>query len=251
MTKISRVLAVDVGNTSTTLGVFDGGTLKQVLRCPTRQLNRKWLKTLKKQLSRYPIDLCAVASVVPSAQGFLKRGLSGALGVPVVVLGKDQKVPIVNRYRNPRQVGVDRLVNALAAYRRYHKEVIVIDFGTAVTFDVVSRKGEYLGGVIAPGIEISIEALYERTALLPKIQLTRPRSILGRDTAESIKAGCSYGIAGLCERIVKEIAHFCRFNRPVIIATGGHAAFISGYFKPVNAIDPHLTLRGIFYSVAS
>jgi type III pantothenate kinase len=159
-------------------------------------------------------------------------------------------VPIINRYRTPREVGVDRLVNALAAHRRYRRAVIVIDFGTAITFDFVSKKGEYLGGVIAPGIETSLEALFQKTALLPRIRMAKPRSVMGRDTVESIRAGCAYGIGGLCDRVVEEIRRHYR-SKPLVIATGGYARFMRRYSRSIQKIDGCLTLHGIYQTYRS
>ena len=154
---------------------------------------------------------------------------------------------IINRYKNPRQVGVDRLVNAAAAFDRYHRDTIVIDFGTAITFDIVSKKGEYLGGVIAPGIEITLEALNQKTALLPKIRLTHPKNLIGRDTAESIRVGCSVGLGGLCDRLVERISRRYHLH-PLVIATGGYARFMTRYCKSIQKIDTELTVRGILLS---
>ena len=155
------------------------------------------------------------------------------------------QAPVRNLYKNPKQVGMDRLMNAVAVHQAYKRNTIVIDFGTAITFDAVSAKGEYLGGVIAPGIEISLNALYERTALLPKIKLAHPKAVIGRDTIESIRSGCSYGMGGLCDRIVLELRKKLGRNA-LVIATGGYAYFMSQYCTSIRQIDPDLVLRGIF-----
>ena len=172
------------------------------------------------------------------------------MGLKIVEAGKDFPIPIKNCYRTPRQVGVDRLINPAAAFHQFKKDLIIIDFGTAITFDVVTQKGEYLGGVIAPGIEISLEALYQKTALLPKIRLAHSKNIIGRNTVESIRAGCSFGIAGLCERIVHEIKKQRRI-KPLVIATGGYAHFISKYLKIIDHVEPNLTLNGIRLCMSS
>jgi type III pantothenate kinase len=203
------------------------------------------IKAFKRAFDLRTVDAVILASVVPAAANALSREIRVKLGLRCLLIGKDIGVPIINLYRKPRQVGVDRLVNALAAHRRYRRAAIVIDFGTAITFDVVSRKGEYLGGVIAPGIEISLEALFQRTALLPRMRMAKPRSVMGRDTVESIRAGCAYGIGGLCDRIVEEIRAHYRF-KPLVIATGGYARFMRQYSRSIQKIDDWLTLHGVY-----
>ncbi|MBI3252041.1 MAG: type III pantothenate kinase [Candidatus Omnitrophica bacterium] len=245
-----KLLAIDIGNTSAHFIQFTNGRFQRPLRIATSRLVSAGLwKILKKRYAFSEIRAVAIASVVPVAGRFLKRELSRRFGRPVYLIGKDFPVPISNRYKNPRQVGVDRLLNALAAHRRFKKECIVVDFGTAITFDVVSKKGEYLGGVIAPGIEISLEALFQKTALLPRTRLKHPRNAIGKDTAESIRVGCSVGIGGLCDRVIETISRRHRL-RPAIIATGGYAAFMSRYCEKIGAIDPLLIMRGIVLSFA-
>ncbi len=238
---MTNLLAIDIGNTSITFGYFQGSVLKKIYRQPTK--NHRF-ETLKKIFPIHRMDAVVIASVVPKATGVLQKEFLKKFKLKTQVVGRNLPVPIVNRYKNPKQVGVDRLLTAVAGFHRYQRELIIIDFGTAITFDVVSKKGDYLGGAIAPGIEISLEALYQKTALLPKIRLAHPRHILGQDTIESIRVGCSYGIAGLCERVIEEIQSACRF-RPTIIATGGYARFISRYLKRIDRIEPALILEGI------
>ncbi len=187
-----------------------------------------------------------IASVVPSASAELKKTAS-RLGIPSFLVGKDFQVPIANRYKNPRQVGIDRLLNAFAAYKIHQRALIIIDFGTAITFDIISGKGEYLGGIIAPGIEISLEALFQKTALLPRIQLQHPRALIARDTVESIRVGCSVGIGGLCDRIVEKLGRD-RLRKPLVIATGGYAGFMRRYCHSIASIDDQLVLKGIVWT---
>lgn len=243
----NNLLLIDIGNTTITVGHFFGNKPVKLLRIPSGQYKNLALSSIKRNFPVRKIEAAVIAGVVPKISRFLKERLSRKLGLHTLVVGQDLRAPIVNKYKNPDQVGVDRLMNALAAFRKYRKETIVIDFGTAITFDVVSKKGEYLGGVIAPGIEISLEALFQRTALLPKIRLSHPKSVLGADTVESIRAGCSFGIGGLCDRIVEEIKRDQRFD-PIVIATGGYAEFMSRYCESIRSIDPVLTLRGILLS---
>lgn len=244
-----RVLTVDVGNTSVYAALFEGGRVRARRRLSTAGLDAPAARALGRAFRG--AEGAIIGSVVPEAGSLLRRELPRGGAFPAFLVGKDVTVPIVNRYRRPRQVGADRLLNALAAYDAHRRACIVVDFGTAITFDVVSAKGEYLGGVIAPGIELSLESLFRRTALLPRIRLRHPSSILGRDTAESIRAGCTFGIGGLCERIVAEIIARHRFRRPAVLATGGYAAFMRRYCPSVQSVDPELTVRGLLLTFRS
>ena len=245
-----NLLACDIGNTSVELGLYKGKRLKRSLRLPTKSFHKGFGRRFRAAFGRVPVDSAAIASVVPHAAVRLERLLRRALKKPVRLIGRDLKPPIRNRYRDPRQVGMDRLMNAVAFHRKYHRFGVVVDFGTAVTFDVVAQNGEYLGGVIAPGIEISIEALYRKTALLPRINLvgaTRrvaPTPIIGRNTTEAIRAGCSYGIGGLCERIIAEIGKAYR-RKPFVVATGGYARYMAGYCRGIDRLEPNLVLEVI------
>ncbi len=240
----SKILAVDIGNTSVLFGYYDRGHLKKTFRLATKRIRSKEIRSLKKRFPIHELEAAIIASVVPPLGKQLRKKLRKDLGISSYLIGKDIPIPIVNRTRSPRQVGIDRLMNAIAAFDRYRRPAIIVDFGTAITFDVVSNKGEYLGGVIAPGIEISLEALFQQTALLPKIRLAHPAHFIGRDTVESIRIGCSVGIGGLCDRIIERIKKRYRL-RPVIIATGGYAAFMARYCSARGRIDPWLTLKGI------
>ncbi len=240
----SKILAIDIGNTSVLFGYYDRQQLKKTLRLSTKGIGLKEIRSLKKRFPIHELEAAIIASVVPPLGKQLKKKLRKDLGLSSYLIGKDIPIPIVNRTRSPRQVGIDRLMNAIAAFDRYHRSAIIIDFGTAITFDVVSKKGEYLGGVIAPGIEISLDALFRQTALLPKVRLAHPARWIGRDTVESIRIGCSIGIGGLCDRIIERIKKKYRL-RPVIIATGGYAAFMARYCSAMDRIDPWLTLKGV------
>ena len=243
--KTIEILAIDVGNTSILIAHISDGHVKKTVRVATAKIRSFSLLTLKKHFPLKKIQAAVIASVVPSAGTFLKAMIPRKLKLRTFLIGKDLAVPIKNLYTNPKQVGIDRLMNALAAFSKHRRAAIIIDFGTAITFDVVSKKGEYLGGVIAPGIEISLDALFQKTALLPRIRLAHPQSVIGKNTIESIRAGCSYGIGGLCERVVSEIKRQ-RHLEPVVMATGGYAHFMSRYFHGAYQIDPNLTLKGIF-----
>lgn len=241
------ILAVDIGNTSAFFAEVSDGKVGKTLRIKTEDARPVHVaRELRKRFELRRIEAVVIASVVPDAGKSLRNALPRLLRVKTLLIGKDLQVPILNRYRNPRQVGIDRLVNAVAAYEAHRGPAVIIDFGTAITFDAISSKGEYLGGVIAPGIEISLEALFERTALLPKTQLSHiGAAVIGRDTVESIRIGCSAGIGGLCDRLADRIGR--KLGRGTkVIATGGYAHFMKRYCRSIGKIDPDLTVRGIW-----
>ncbi len=247
MDKSPRILAVDVGNTSVLFADISAKGIKKTFRVTTQNASRpKAMRDLKKIFDLRKMDAVVIAGVVPLLVKSLASRISSCLGVKTIVLGKDIPVPVANRYRNPKQVGIDRLVNAFAAVRKYGTACVIVDFGTAITFDVVSKKGEYLGGVIAPGIEISLEALFQKTALLPKVRLRHPRGgVIGRDTVESIRLGCSIGIGGLCDHLTLKLKKELG-PKTLVIATGGYAPFMKRYCKTINFVDPNLTIRGVW-----
>lgn len=241
------VLIADIGNTSAHLAICRGMRVVKQMRLPTRSLGSSRAR-LARFIGSRTISRSAMASVVPDAARKLRPQIEALTGGPCVWLGRDRRVPVANRARRPGQVGVDRLLNALACHRLYRRAAIVVDFGTAITFDVVSRKGEYLGGVIAPGIEITLDALYERTALLPKTKLRPIRTAIGRDTVECIRIGASVGIGGLCDRIIERIQAQMGGD-PLVLATGGYASFMKRYSRYIRRIDPLLTLKGILLAL--
>ncbi|MBI3324448.1 MAG: type III pantothenate kinase [Candidatus Omnitrophica bacterium] len=239
------ILAVDIGNTNTAVGLFRGGRLARRFALPTAMARdpgrlRKRLRAAGSR-SREAV----VCSVVPWATPSVVRALRAAGCPRVRVAGRGLRVPLRNHYRYPRQVGQDRLVGAYAAWTRFKRDCIVCDFGTAITIDVVTRRGEYLGGVIAPGLEISLEALATRTALLPKVALKEPPELLGRDTANSIRAGLVYGCAALCDGLVGQLKR--RYApRATVIATGGAGPLIAKYCSSITRLRPHLVLEGLY-----
>ncbi len=244
------LLAIDVGNTSTLFGYYEDGLLKKRARLSTRSIGPKALRSLARRFPMQKIQAAAIASVVPKTSRVLKTHIPRIFKVKALLIGRDIAAPIPNKYKNPREVGIDRLMNAVAAFKKYKTEMIIVDFGTAITFDVVSKKGEYLGGVIAPGIDISLEALFQKAALLPKIRLMHPKHLMGRDTVESIRVGCTYGIGGLCDRIIEALKKQYSLH-PQVIATGGYARFMQRYCHGIKKIDTDLTLDGIRWTYSS
>jgi type III pantothenate kinase len=184
-----------------------------------------------------------ISSVVPDTTKTLKKIFKSCFKITPLVLGENLTVPIKNLYKNPRQVGQDRLVNAYAGYKRFGGGLIIVDFGTAVTFDVVSRKGEYLGGIIVPGIETSLKTLSERAALLPQIRIKKTNVLIGKDTRTSMLSGVLHGYGALCDGLVSRIKKETGQNYKVIL-TGGHAGLISRYCRS-HSVQPNFTLDGL------
>ena len=234
------LLAIDIGNTTINNGIFYRGELKKSFRTPTYGTDFK--AVYKKRLGS--VEKIIIVSVVPKVLKQLERELKKIFSGKVLVVGRDVASGVKNRYRNPKQVGQDRLVNARAAYELYGKNCIIVDFGTAITIDVVNRKKEYLGGLIVPGVEISLKALHEKAYLLPKVSLKKPKGILGKETRESMVSGAVYGFSSMCDGIVRRLKRkYCRGAR--VVATGGMSELIGPYCEAVDKIDPHLTLKGL------
>lgn len=246
------ILTIDIGNSNITFGLFKGSRLikkAQVLTSATGKYG-SFVRGLKRDpiRPRGPIGVKAIVicSVVPKAEKALIMALRHSFTARVFVLGKDIKVPIKNLYKNPKEVGQDRLVAAYAASSLYGKSspIVVIDFGTAVTFDIVSKKGAYLGGLIFPGMEMSLEALSKKAALLPKVSLKRPSFIIGKTTKDSMASGAFYGYAAMCDGLVNKFEK--RFNQKFfVLATGGNASLISPLSASIRKSDADLVLKGI------
>lgn len=244
------LLAIDIGNTNITFGLFKGRRLLKKLRLATSSIGRRkyFTQNIKRAFSRYDIDAIVICGVVPKVERLLAQILKRLFKINPLILGKDIKIPIRNLYKKPKQVGQDRLVNAYAGHALYKTPLIIIDFGTAVTFDVVARTGAYLGGIIVPGIELSLNALSEKAALLPKIDLKRKLKkrplVLGKTTSASMACGILYGFGSMCDGLVAKLKK--RFNIKFnVIATGGNAQLISQFSTSIKKVDENLTLKGI------
>lgn len=246
------LLVVDVGNTNIVLGAYRERELVAHWRIETRKERTTdeyatllhGLFTLA-GLPWNSIDAAAIASVVPPLLQPLERICTDVLGVrqPLVV-GPGVKTGMPILAENPREVGADRIVNAVAAYEQVKGGCIVVDFGTATTFDVITPQGEYLGGAIAPGITISADALYARAAKLPRVELVRPRSVIGRNTIASMQSGLLYGYVGLVDGLVGRMREEISF--PVrVIATGGLAPLLAPESSTIEMLDEMLTLTGL------
>jgi type III pantothenate kinase len=248
------LLVVDVGNTQTHFGLFQDGekTVSQHWRFATvrdstgDELGAALANLLGlRGLSFTDVDRSIVSSTVPQLSHQWTQMAQDYLGHDMLVVGPTIRTGMPIRYDNPYEVGADRLANAVAAYDRVHDTVVVVDFGTAITYDIVSAAGEYLGGIITPGAEISIDALYERAAKLPKVELAEPRALIGKSTVDAIRSGIVYGFAGQVEGIVRRLRAELGASTHVI-ATGGLAGVLVPHVREaIDEVDDLLTLTGL------
>ncbi|MBN2797062.1 MAG: type III pantothenate kinase [Clostridia bacterium] len=248
------LLAVDVGNTNIVLGLFKEDELIQNWRISTdKSKTADEIGMLINQLFAYNhLDLSMVtdviiSSVVPSIMYSLQHMASKYCGSEAIVIGPGIKTGINVKYDNPKQVGADRIVNAVAGFKKYGGPLIIVDFGTATTFCAINEKNEYLGGTIAPGIKISSDALYQNAAKLTKVELVKPDRVICKNTNESIQSGVILGYVGLVEYIVKRMKKELNAPDAKVIATGGLAYMISEESECIDVIDRMLTLEGLLY----
>jgi type III pantothenate kinase len=245
------LLAVDVGNTQTHLGAFRGEELVEhwrfaTVRDSTADELGAALRSLLalRELSFADLDGSVLSTTVPQLGPEWAQCAGRYLGHDMLVVGPGVKTGMPIRMDNPREVGPDRLVNAVAAHARFGGPCIVVDFGTANTFDIVSAEGEYVGGIIALGVEISLEALTERAARLPKVELAEPRSLIGKSTIEAIRSGVVYGVAAQVDGIVRRLWSELG-EEAEAVATGGLAEHIVPHTETIDEIDDLLTLTGL------
>lgn len=245
------ILAVDIGNTTIACGVCTARKVLAVWRMDTVNSKKNLTAGLKKLFGRvrrqYPsVETVIICSVVPGALAVTEAVIRRIMDVKPLVIGRDIKVPIKNNYKNPRQVGQDRLVGAYAAKCLYKAPCLIIDFGTAITFDIISTRGEYEGGIIIPGLRLSAESLFQKTALLPRIDTIRaPRSLIGKDTAESILSGLFFGYGAMCRGLIDHVAGTMS-RRPKVIITGGHTGLMRKFIRTrIDRVDQNLVLKGI------
>ncbi len=245
------LLVADVGNTQTHFGTFAGGELVEhwrfsTIRDSTADELGAALRNLLELRGVGLADLTAsiVSSTVPQLAPEWQEMARRYLGHEIMVVGPGIKTGMALRYDNPREIGADRLVNAVAAYDKIGGACIVVDFGTAITYDPVSATGEYLGGIIFPGVEISMEALYSRAAKLPRVDLGPPRTLIGKTTIDAIRSGLVYGFAGSVDGIVGRLRAELG-EETQTIATGGLAEHVVPYCDAIDEIDPLLTLTGL------
>jgi type III pantothenate kinase len=245
------LLVMDVGNTNIVLGCYQGDTLVTHWRIVTEQKRTSdeygmILKNLytANGLSLKDTTAIIVSCVVPPMLTMVEEMAGKYFGITPVIVGPEIKTGIPIRYDNPGEVGADRIVNAVAAYEKYKRSLIIVDFGTATTFDYVSPAGEYVGGAIAPGISISSEALFQRASKLPRVELIKPKTVVGKNTVASMQSGIVFGYIALVDGIVNRMKQEVKTD-PRVIATGGLAGLIASESETIEAVDENLTLEGL------
>ena len=239
------LLAIDVGNTQTVLGLFEGQDLTEHRRLATdpERTGDEIGALLRSLLDLDGLDGISLASSVPRLLRSYEEVAAG-LGTEILVLGPGTRTGMPLRYDDPREVGPDRIANAVAARERYGAPSIVVDFGTSTNFDVVSPEGEYVGGVLAPGIEVSMDALFARAARLVKVDYTAPPTVIGKTTVGGLQSGLVYGFAGQVDGIVRRIRAELGADARAI-ATGGLAELVAPHSETIERVDPFLTLEGV------
>lgn len=245
------LLAVDVGNTNTVIGAFEGEELKADWRVRTeRDVTVDELGMLFRNLfdsqgldfsqTRDVIISCVVPPMLDALENLARKYVQ----TEAMVVGPGIKTGIPILIDNPKEVGADRIVNVVAAYDRYHQSLIVVDLGTSTNFDYVSPKGEYMGGAIAPGLIVSSEALFLKASKLQRIEISHPKRVIGKDTVSAMLTGLVYGHVGLIDGIVKRMSEEAGTN-PLVIATGGLASLVAEYSETISEVNPDLTLVGL------
>ena len=246
------LLVFDVGNTNMVLGVYDGKELVHDWRISTdRDKTSDEYGMLIRDLFRYEgLDICNVtdviiSSVVPNVMHSLENFSKKYCKKEALIVGPGIKTGINIKYDNPKQVGADRIVNAIAGFEKYGAPLILVDFGTATTFCALSDKGEYLGGSIAPGVKISSEALFQKASKLPRVELSKPGMAICKNTVAAMQSGIIYGYAGLVDNIVSMMKDELKNKNIKVIATGGLASLIASETKTIDCVDKFLTLEGL------
>ena len=245
------LLAIDVGNSNNVIGLFSRGKLLTHWRIRTewtRTSDEYWVLIkefiLLNDVEVGIIDEIVIACVVPPLIPILKEMSRKYFSCDPLIIGPGIKTGISILYKNPAEVGADRIVNSVAAYEKYGGPLIIVDFGTATTFDAVSEKGEYLGGAIFPGVQLSLDALFKNAAKLPRVEMAEPDHVIGKSTIESIHSGTIYGFASMIDGMVLKIQEELQ-QKARVIATGGIVDLIASKAKSIDTIDPFLTLEGL------
>ena len=246
------ILVVDVGNTNLTFGAYEGEELKATFRMTTKipRTSDEYGVMITQMLKNYEIDAkdlegCIIASVVPDVMHSLTSAVVRYLNNTPLIVGPGVKTGIKVVTENPRAIGADRIVDAVAAYEKYGGPVLVLDFGTATTYDLVTEDGKFAAGITAPGIRICSEALWTQTAKLPNIEIRKPKSILAQETISSMQAGLMYGQIGQTEYIIKKVREESGLDNMKVVATGGLGRLIADETDTIDVYDSALTLDGL------
>jgi type III pantothenate kinase len=245
------LLAIDIGNSNNVIGLFSNEKLLTHWRIRTewnRTSDEYWVLIKEfiqlNNVDTETIDEIIIACVVPPLIPVLKEMSNKYFSCDPIIVGPGVKTGMSILYKNPAEVGADRIVNSVAAYEKYRGPLVIVDFGTATTFDVVSQKGEYLGGAISPGVQLSLEALFKSAAMLPRVDMAEPESVIGKSTIESIHSGTVYGFVGMIDGMVLRIQEELQ-QKAQVIGTGGIVDLIASKTKTIDIIDPFLTLEGL------
>lgn len=248
----NMILVIDVGNTNIVLGIYEGKKLLEFWRIGTEihKTSDEYGMSINQLFgfSGYKlsdINQVVISSVVPTAMYTLQHMARKYFKSEPLVVGPGIKTGINIKYDNPKEVGADRIVNAVAAYELYGGPLVIIDFGTATTYCAVSKSGEYLGGAISPGIQISMDALFQRTAKLPRVELVKPETVICKNTINSMQAGIIFGYVGQVDYIVRKMKKELGAEDAKVVATGGLAKLIAGESETINVINGLLTLEGL------
>ena len=246
------LLVIDVGNTNITFGVYNGEALETTFRMMSKveHTSDEYGTMIREMLRNNNVETkditgAIIASVVPNAMHALTGAVIRYLETDPLIVGPGIKTGIKIVTENPREIGADRIVDAVAAYERYGGPVLVLDFGTATTYDLVSKDGEFAAGITAPGIRISAKALWEDTAKLPEIEIRKPKSILAQETISSMQAGLVYGQIGQTEYIIRQVKKETGYDDLKVVATGGLGSIICSETKMIDIYDRELTLEGL------
>lgn len=246
------IFVIDVGNTNITFGIYDGDKLVTSFRMMSKNQHTSdeygmEIETLLRMngVSKEDIEGCIIASVVPNVMHSLTAGVIRYLEVEPLIVGVGIKTGIKVITEAPREIGADRIVDAVGAYEKYGGPVLVLDFGTATTYDLISEKGEFMAGITAPGLRMSAKALWEDTAKLPEVEIKKPKSILAQETISSMQAGLVYGQIGQTEYIINQVKKESGFDNLKVVATGGLGRIISAETDLIQVYDSSLTLEGL------
>jgi type III pantothenate kinase len=240
------ILAIDIGNTHTDIGLADQDRVLKSTRVRTDEWGKKEVTDrLRRFVGRRVIQGTAIASVVPAATSLVEETIEATLESRCVCLSHRNVVGLGVDYPKPNSIGADRLANAMAALKRFGGPVVVVDFGTAVTFDVVDRRGYYVGGIIAPGLGAMTDYLHEKTALLPRVTIRDPKRTIGKSTREAMLIGAVKGYRGLISNLIRELKAELNERRLRVVATGGYADLMAKGLPEVSIVDQYLTLDGL------